>query len=131
MVVVDASAVVEILLARPAAAALRARLLERDENLNAPHLLDIEVLHVVRRYLLTHAIEEMQARTALAIHRQLPIQRHRHDDLLGVVWELRDNFTAYDGTYIALAVALRATFITMDLRLAHAAESILPVEVFA
>ena len=129
MVVVDASAILEILLKRARAVDLRARL--SGEKVNAPHLIDVEVMHVLRRYALSGDLDEARARKAIADHMQTPIERHGHESLLGVVWQLRDNFTAYDGMYVALGVALRATLITTDLRLARAAESILPVEVFA
>lgn len=131
MVVVDASAVLEILLARPAASALRKRLFDTVAPLHAPHLIDVEVAHVVRRYALIGQLDDERAGSVIANHLALPFERHRHDELLGVVWQLRDHFTAYDAIYVALGVALRATLITADLRLARAAEALLPVEVFA
>ena len=131
MVVVDASTVLELLLARPAASALRKRLFDRVTPLHVPHLIDVEVAHVIRRYALLGELDAERAESSIAKHLALPFERHSHDALLGVVWQLRDNFTAYDAIYVALGVALRATFITADLRLARAAEALLPVEVFA
>jgi len=129
VVVVDASTLLEMLLNRPRAEDVRHRL--RDANVNAPHLIDVEVLHVLRRYALSGDIDEVRAHKAMLHHADLPIERHSHDPLIRLVWKLRENFTAYDATYVALAVVLRAPLITSDVRLARAASVFLPVEVFA
>jgi predicted nucleic acid-binding protein len=129
VVVVDASTLLEMLLNRPRAEDVRDRL--RDANVNAPHLVDVEVLHVLRCYALSGDIDEVRAHKAMLDHAELPIERHPHDPLLRLVWKLRENFTAYEATYVALAVVLRAPLITSDVRLARAASAFLPVEVFA
>ncbi len=131
MVVVDSSAVIDLLLFRRSAAALRRRILSEREKLQAPHLIDLEVAQVIRRFERIGEIEVARARIALDHHQQLPIESHRHDTLLGLIWQLRNNFTAYDAMYVALGIALDATLITADQPLARAAASYLPVEVFA
>lgn len=118
MIVVDASAVLELLLKRPLANAVAERLFDTGETLHAPHLIDIETVHVLRRYA---RIGEQQAdRLWLALDDfySLQIQRYSHTMLLPRIWELRHNVTAYDATYIALAELLGAALLTCDRRLA-------------
>ena len=100
MIVVDASAVVEVLLRTPAAAAIRERLFGVEQTLHAPHLLDIEVTQVLRRYAAIGQIEPMRGSTALDDLMDFPLTRYPHDVLLERVWELRHNLTAYDAVYI-------------------------------
>ena len=120
MIVIDASALVEFLLRMPAAPAVRERLSRAEQTLHAPHLIDIEVAQVVRRYAAIGQIEPARGRIALNDLLDLPLYRHQHDILLPRVWELRHNLTAYDAAYVALAEALDATLLTRDRRLAAA-----------
>jgi predicted nucleic acid-binding protein len=120
MIVVDASALVEALLQTPAAEAVERRLFETGETLHAPHLLDVEVAQVIRRYAVKGEIDEARGRAALADLSDFPLRRYPHDFLLPRIWDLRNNLTAYDAAYVALAEALDATLITRDRRLAGA-----------
>jgi predicted nucleic acid-binding protein len=120
MIVVDASALLEALLRTPAAAAVERRLFEAGETLHAPHLLDVEVAQVVRRYAATGEIEPDRGRAALADLADFPLRRYPHGFLLDRVWELRHNLTAYDAVYVALAEALGAPLLTRDQGLAGA-----------
>lgn len=120
MIVPDASAVLEMLLRMPAAAALEERLLGSGETLHAPHLLDLEVAQVLRRYALTGLLAGERCRAALEDLADLPLDRYPHDVLLPRIWELRANLTAYDAAYVALAEALDAALLTCDGRLAAA-----------
>jgi predicted nucleic acid-binding protein len=129
VIVVDASVVLEALLRRANAAAVRERLLAGREMLYAPHLLDIEVAHVIRRYAAIGDMAPERGRAALAILADLPLRRYRHDFLLQRVWEFRNNFTAYDAVYVALAEALDVPLLTRDQRLAGAARAHVRVEV--
>jgi len=129
LLVVDASALVELLLNRPTAARLRERLRRSGEMLHAPYLLDLEVLQVLRRHWLVGEIDDERARKAIRYHRDLRIKRYPHHWFLARVWELRFNFTAYDAMYVVLAEALQAPLVTYDLRLAKAAERFVSVEV--
>jgi predicted nucleic acid-binding protein len=129
VIVVDASAVLELLLNRPAAPALRRRLLHSGELLHAPHLIDVEVLQVIRRYLLAGSLDEKRAKEAMRDHLDLPLERYPHDVLFSRIWELRANLTAYDAAYVALAEALDATLVTADLRLAKSVPRGVRVEV--
>jgi predicted nucleic acid-binding protein len=118
VIVVDASALVEALLGTPATVARR--LFAAGETLHAPHLIDIEVAQVVRRFVRSGAIEPERGREALTDLADFPLQRYPHAVLLPRVWELRNNLTAYDAAYIALAEALDAPLVTRDRRLAGA-----------
>jgi len=121
MIVVDASALLEALLRTPAARAVEERLFEPQQTLHAPHLLDIEVAQVIRRYAAKGEIDSERGRAALADLADFPVRRYPHDFLLPRVWDLRNNLTAYDAVYVALAEALGAPLLTRDQRLAAAA----------
>lgn len=120
MIVVDASAVLEVLLRTRAASAVEARLFEPTETLHAPYLLDVEVAQVMRRYAAKGEIDGTRGRAALDDLADFPLHRYPHDFLLPRVWDLRNNLTAYDAVYVALAEALDAPLITRDRRLAAA-----------
>jgi predicted nucleic acid-binding protein len=121
VIVVDASALLEALLRTPAAEAVEARLFDARQTLHAPHLLDVEVAQVIRRYALAGEIDPDRGRAALADLADFPLRRYPHHFLLPRVWELRNNVTAYDAVYVALAEALDAPLLTRDRRLAAAA----------
>jgi predicted nucleic acid-binding protein len=89
--------------------------------LHAPHLLDIEVTQVIRRYASKGEIGGERGREALSDLSDLPMRRYEHSFLLPRVWDLRNNLTAYDAVYVALAEALDAVLLTRDQRLAAAA----------
>ncbi len=97
------------------------RLFDDRETLHAPHLLDVEVAQVIRRYAAAGEIGEERGRAALADLGDFPLQRYPHGFLLPRAWELRNNLTAYDAVYVALAEALDAPLLTRDKRLTAAA----------
>ena len=121
MIVVDASALIEVLLRTPAAHAVESHLFAPGQTLHAPHLLDVEVAQVIRRYATRGEIAGERGGVALDDLGDLRIQRYPHDFLLPRVWALRNNVTAYDAVYIALAEVLDAVLLTRDHRLAGAA----------
>jgi len=121
MIVVDASALLEVLLRTPAAKAVERRLFDAEQTLHAPHLLDVEVAQVIRRYAASGEIDNDRGRAALGDLADLPLHRYPHDFLLQRIWDLRNNFTAYDAVYVALAEALDSPLLTRDRRLAAAA----------
>jgi predicted nucleic acid-binding protein len=120
MLVVDASAVLEVLLRTPAAAAVGARLFDGAVTLHAPHLLDLEVAQVLRRYAGTGQVAAERGHAALDDLADFPLNRYPHDFLLPRIWALRQNLTAYDAAYVALAEALAAPLLTRDQKLAAA-----------
>jgi predicted nucleic acid-binding protein len=121
VIVVDASALLEALLRTPAAGAVETRLFRPRQTLHAPHLIDVEVAQVVWRYAANGEIDGERGRAALIDLADLPLRRYPHDFLLPRVWDLRNNLTAYDAVYVALAEVLDAPLITRDKRLATAA----------
>jgi predicted nucleic acid-binding protein len=121
VIVVDASALLEALLRTPAAKEVEKWLFDAGHTLHAPHLLDVEVAQVIRRYAANGDIDSDRGRAALADLADFPLHRYPHDFLLSRVWDLRNNLTAYDAVYIALAEALDAPLLTRDRRLAAAA----------
>jgi len=121
VIVVDASALLEVLLRTSAAKAVEDRLFGLRETLHAPHLVDLEVAQVIRRYAAANQIDGERGRAALVNLADFPIQRYPHSILLRRIWDLRSNLTAYDAAYVALAEALGAPLLTRDRRLASAA----------
>lgn len=126
MIVADASAVVELVLTDPVSPGVRAAFTDGDE-LHAPEILDLEVLHVARRWARRGGLSGAGAEEALRLLGGLPIRRHRHGPLRSRAWALRDRCSAYDAAYVALAEALDAELLTADARLARAADGLVPV----
>ena len=114
MIVLDASAALELLLQGPRAATVADRTLGADVTVHAPHLIDLEITQVLRRFVRRREMDGRRAEQALADLEDLPLIRHPHQFLLPLIWSLRDNVTAYDAAYLALAQALDATLLTGD-----------------
>jgi predicted nucleic acid-binding protein len=126
MLVVDASAIIELLLGRPAGALIEQRLRDHGFDLHAPHLLDVELLSALRRLVSAGHASAARAGDAVADFLDLPVERYRHDALAPRIWDLRANFSAYDATYVALAEAITddgAPLLTAAARLAKAASA--------
>lgn len=120
MIVLDASAALELLLRTPSAGAVERRIFSRGQSLHAPHLIDVEVAQVLRRYAASGELDSKRCRDALEDLADLPLTRYPHDLLLTRIWELRENLTAYDAAYVALAEALEAPLLTCDRKLSRA-----------
>jgi predicted nucleic acid-binding protein len=120
MTVLDASALVELLLGTDPGRRVAERIADPGERLDVPHLADVEVAQALRRYVRAGELDAAAAAGALDDLRSLDLERHGHEPLLGRVWALRDNPTAYDAVYVALAEALDSTLLTCDGRLARA-----------
>jgi predicted nucleic acid-binding protein len=120
VIVLDASAVVALLLSTPLGRRVAEEIGSPTVTLHAPELLDIEVLQAVRRYVRLGAISPDRALISLEALQQLDITRYRHAELLTRIWALRENLTAYDAAYVSLAEALGAPLLTIDTRLAAA-----------
>ncbi len=97
---------------------MRNRLFAASASLHAPHLLDLEVLHVLRRLERRGILRPSRAAEAVEDLLDLPLTRYPHVALAGRVWELRGALTAYDAAYVALAEALGAPLLTRDAALA-------------
>ena len=131
MIVLDASAAIELLLRGAVRRRLVSRVFASGEPLAAPHLLDLEVAQVLRRYVAAGKIDAARAAEALADFGDVRIARYPHDVLLPRIWELRRNCTAYDASYLALAESLGCPLVTCDAALAKVPGQAVPVEVFA
>ena len=120
MIVLDASAIVELLLGTDRGRAIGARIADPALSLHVPHLADVEVAQAFRRYVKEGEIAAVEASTALDEMHSLDLERHAHEPLLDRVWALRENLTAYDAVYVALAEVLDTKLLTCDVRLARA-----------
>ncbi|REJ85501.1 MAG: PIN domain-containing protein [Acidobacteria bacterium] len=120
MIVVDASVVIEVLLVTEVGVAALDRLLDEDELVAAPALIDLEVLQVLRRFLRVGGLSAARARQASIDLQDLAMERYEHTWLVDRIWALRGNLTAYDAAYVALAEALGAPLLTRDRALARA-----------
>jgi predicted nucleic acid-binding protein len=119
VIVADASAIIEFLLQTELGMRVEGRLYGGSDALHAPHLLDVEILSAMRRFVRKGDVTLIRAEEALEDLSLLRIVRHVHIDLRERVWELRDNVTAYDAVYLALAESLDATLVTCDAPLAR------------
>jgi len=129
MPVVDASVLVAHLTAGENYRAIGGRL--REGELWAPHLVDAEVGHTLRRAVRVGELSDRNARAALDDLRELPLRRAHHGGLLDRAWSLRENVSFYDALYIALAERLDLPLLTLDARLARAPGLRAGVEVIA
>jgi len=130
MPVVDASVLVELLSDGPLADVADVRLNDEEQTLWAPHLIDAEVGHALRRSVYLGELSADAAGRALWEVEVLPVERIEHELLIHVAWGLRDNFSFYDALYVALALMLDEPLLTFDARLARSGFD-LPIEVLA
>lgn len=130
LIVVDASALLALLLNTPEASAIEKRLVQASESLHAPHLIDLEITHVLRRYVSIGQLTPQQGEEALTEVNDFRITRYPHYPFLPRIWALRHNVTAYDAVYLALAESFPAPLITCDARLAAAPGHQATVETF-
>jgi predicted nucleic acid-binding protein len=120
LIVIDASALLELLLRSRRADALAQRIFDADERMHAPHLLDVEIMQALRRLTLLKDITPGRAALVLEDLSEVLIERHEHQPLLQRMWELREAMTAYDAVYVTLAEAISAPLVTCDAKLARA-----------
>ena len=120
MIVLDASAVVDYLLQQDARGAWVGEwMLRPGQRLNAPHLIDVESAHALRRAAFVGDVAEERAENAIEALLDLQLQRYPQTILLPRIWELRRSLTAYDAAYVALAETLDAPLLTTDQALAR------------
>jgi predicted nucleic acid-binding protein len=120
VIVLDASAVIEWLLWTSRGIRIDQHLFSKPVTLHAPHLLDVEVAQVLRRYARDGIITVQRGQEALEDLGDLSLYRYPHDFLMQRVWELRPNLTAYDAVYVALAEVVNAPLVTCDAKIASA-----------
>ena len=107
----------------------RARL--HGEELAAPELVDLEVTSALRGLLRVGKVDVRRAGEALGDLRDLSLHRASHRELVTRCWELRDNLSVYDASYVALAEVLGATLVTTDARLSRSPQVMCAVEVLS
>lgn len=129
MIVLDASAAVHLILNSRVGTNIAQRIADPRETLHAPHLIDLEVTQVLRRYVHIDELSAQRAEMALQDFVDLDLVRYDHQSLLDRVWQLRENLTAYDASYVALAEVLDAVLLTTDARLARAPSGRVRIEV--
>ncbi|MBA3991181.1 MAG: type II toxin-antitoxin system VapC family toxin [Propionibacteriales bacterium] len=121
MIVCDAGVLVSAV-ADHGSSGAQARELLGSQPLHAPYLVDIEVVSALRGLVRGGSAEPAAALAALARFAELSVIRHEHEPLLARIWELRDDVTAYDAAYVALAELLDVPLLTGDAGLARAAD---------
>jgi predicted nucleic acid-binding protein len=114
VIVVDSSAIIELLLQTPLGSRVEARLFRGSREFHAPHLIDVEVVQALRRLVRAGDVHTDRAQEAIEDLTAFDIRRHPHIDLLSRAWALRANLTAYDAMYVALAEAIGAPVVTCD-----------------
>jgi predicted nucleic acid-binding protein len=129
VLIVDTSAALVALTATDPAAEVVERLAE-DGDLHAPHLIDIEILHALRRMTMHGELSDERAADARTDFAELALTRYPHQPLSDRIWTLRHNLTAYDATFVALAETLDAPLVTCDTRLAAAPAHDASIELF-
>lgn len=120
MIVLDASAALELLFRSPVGRHVELVIDDTATSLHAPHLLGVEVTQVLRKLAATGVLSDRRAAEAVEDLAAIDIAHYEHEPLLPRMWELRSNLTAYDAAYVALAELLDARLVTLDRRLADA-----------
>jgi predicted nucleic acid-binding protein len=117
LIVIDASAALELLLNSSSSTGIADRIFAPGVSLNAPHIIDLEVAQVLRRYALAGDLSPRRASQALEDFSDLAVHRYAHADLMPRIWALRNSLSAYDAAYVSLAEALDAPLLTADKRM--------------
>ena len=130
MIVLDASAAIDWLLQTAAGQEIEKRIYSRKDSVHAPHLLDLEVVQVMRRMAREGTITTSRAEEAVGDLLDLRITRYPHPLFVPWIWQHRSNLSTYEACYVPLAEHLGATLITRDHRLGSAAGHSAKIEVF-
>jgi predicted nucleic acid-binding protein len=130
MIVLDASAVVDWLLQTPAGKRIEQRIYARKDTLHTVYLLDVEFAQVLRRLVREGTLARKRAEEAIEDLIAVRVTRYAPVLLLDRIWQLRQNLSAYDAAYVALAEELKAPLITRDQRIAAAPGHAATIEVF-
>jgi predicted nucleic acid-binding protein len=120
MMVLDASAAIELLIWSQLGAKVRQRIQSIADAVHVPHLIDLEITQVLRKLVLAGFLTDSRGSEALSDLRDLPLIRYPHQQLIQRIWELRHNLSAYDAAYVALAEALDVPLLTCDSKIAAA-----------
>ena len=118
MIVLDASAFVEFLLATQSGARVNDRLAVEGESLHVPHVFDLEIASALRTIVRAGVLSPRRAEEALVDLGRVVLTRYPHAPLLTRIWTLHERASAYDAAYIGLAEALDAPLLPRDRRMA-------------
>ncbi len=124
MIVLDASAALAALLNDG-----QARQLIAAERLHTPHLIDSEIASGLRRLVHGSQLRAADGWNALKTWRRLAVTRYPVFGLFERIWEIRENLSAYDASYVALAETLDCALVTADARLSNASQARCPITV--
>ena len=130
MIVLDTSAAVDWLLQTPSGLRIEQRIYANQDTLHSVHLIDVEFVQVLRRLVREGALTPRRAEEAMEDMAALRMTRYAPVVLMQRIWQLRQNLTAYDAAYVALAEALQAPLITRDHRIASAPGHSAAIEIF-
>jgi predicted nucleic acid-binding protein len=130
MLIVDASCLYELVTFGSLAERVQDRI-AADPGRAAPHVIDVEVLSVIRREYLTGRLDRTAAHIAVQNLRDWPVERFGHRFLLERAWDLRENVRGWDAFYVALAELVEGTLVTLDGRLSRAAGLRCPIELLS
>jgi predicted nucleic acid-binding protein len=130
MIVLDASAAIDWLLQTPAGQHIEQRIYARNDPLHSVHLLDVEFAQVLRRLVREGTLTPKRALDAIEDLMALRLTRYAPVLLIKRIWQLRQNLSAYDAAYVALAEELTAPLITRNQKLAGAPGHAATIEVF-
>jgi len=130
MIVLDASAAVDWLLQTPAGQLIDQRIYARQDTLHTVHLLDVEFVQVLRRLVREGTLTPSRAQEALDDLSALRMIRYAPFLMLRRIWLLRQNLSAYDAAYVALAEELQSPLVTRDRKLASAPGHAAAIELF-
>lgn len=130
MIVIDTSAAIDWMLQTPTGQRIAHRIFSHGETLHTVHLLDLEFLQVLRRLVRERTLTAKRAEEAMEDLSAVRVTRYAPSLLLRRIWQLRQNMSAYDASYVALAEELKAPLITRDRRIATAPGHSASVEVF-
>ena len=114
MIAIDASALIHALIDPDGAPEVEAAFSDRERSVIAPHLIDLEVTQTLRRLVRTKELTAERGHFVLGQMLLLPLERMPHANLIARIWQLRENVTAYDAAYIALAELYQAPLLTRD-----------------
>lgn len=120
VIALDVSAAADVLLKfEPRASRIRERMRKSEGGIHVPHIFELEVLNTLRRHFLSGNLSEEREAEALEDLSDLKLTRYPHTPFVERIWELKENITAYDASYIALSETLDTPLVTTDGRLAR------------